>query len=399
VAGDGPPAAARRLRVLHVRNSDRLGGPERLLLDQCARGAREIEAVVASFGAGGEPHAFLDAAAREGVATVSIPQRSSYDLRLVARLRRVVKGIAPDVVVSHDYKADLLAAAALQGRGPAFVAVVHGYTAEDAKIRAFEAVDRRVLRRTHAVVAPSESVAAVLVAAGIDPAKVRVIENGVAVDRVGAAAAAGRDRLRREWGIEARERVVLALGRLSPEKGQDVLLEAFASLPAAPGAPLRLVFVGDGALRPSLEARVAELAAAGRLAPRGVVFAGWRDDPHACLGAADVFALPSRREGLPLALLEAMAAALPIVATEVGGVVRALDGGRCGLVVPAGRPADLGAALASLLADRALCSRLVAAASDRVRAHYSVDRQTRALARVYAEAHVRSQVDIRQLGN
>jgi glycosyltransferase involved in cell wall biosynthesis len=370
--------------VLHVRNSDRLGGPERLLLDQCAGGAREVEAVVASFREGGGPHPFLEAAEREGVAAVAIPQRSSYDPRLVARLRRVVGTVAPDVVVSHDYKADLLAAAALRGRGPAFVAVVHGYTAEDAKIRAFEAVDRRVLRRAHAVVAPSESVAAVLVAAGVEAARVRVVENGVAVERVAAAAAAGREPLRREWRIAPGERVVLALGRTSPEKGQDVLLDAFASLPASAAAPLRLVVVGDGALRPALEARAAELGA-GR-----VLFAGWRDDPHACLGAADVFALPSRREGLPLALLEAMAAALPIVATDVGGVSQALDGGRCGVVVPAGRPDALAAALSSVLGDRALASTLVAAASARVRARYSVDRQTRALARVYAEAVVAS---------
>ena len=123
--------------------------------------------------------------------------------------------------------------------------------------------------------------------------------------------------------------MVLALGRLSPEKGHATLVDAFqhAALPNC-----RLVLVGDGPCEADLRAAAAPLGE-GR-----VVFAGWRDDPWACLGAADVFVLPSLREGLPLAVLEALAAGVPVVASAVGGVPGALGHGTCGLLVP---PSDV----------------------------------------------------------
>lgn len=362
------------MRVLHLRNSDLLGGPERLILDQAALAAADVQITIASFVAPGAAHAFLDAAAP--VACVRrVDQRSAYDPRLARRVAHLVAEVDPDVVVCHDYKANALALLAARGRPK--IAVVHGYTAEGAKVGMFEAIDRRLLRRMDAVVVVSPVLREQVLARGVEAARVHEIPNGIRPERVRAAAQAGRKILRAAWGIRAEEPLVLALGRLSPEKGQDVLLEAFAALP--PALRARLVLVGDGASRAALETR----AGAEDLRARGVCFAGWREDPWACLGAADLFVLPSRREGVPLALLEALAAGKPTVATRVGAVPAVLDEGRCGLVVPPDDADALCTAMTQLLTERARAEALGVAGRARVDRSFDARRQTQRLEALY----------------
>ncbi|MDJ0520593.1 MAG: glycosyltransferase family 4 protein, partial [Planctomycetota bacterium] len=153
------------LRVLHVRNSDRLGGPERLLLDQAALAGDGVTPVLASFGPPDAPHAFLDAARADGIEAHLIEQRGSYDRKLRRRVAAVVDQVDPHLVVSHDYKANFLSVRAVRDRRRA--SVVHGYTAENRKIGFFEAVDRKLLRRMDAVVVVSETLRAQLAGAGV----------------------------------------------------------------------------------------------------------------------------------------------------------------------------------------------------------------------------------------
>jgi len=358
-------------RVLHLRNSDRFGGPERLLLDQVRLASAGMEHVLASFGAADAPHPFLDRAREEGAVTCVVPQSSSYDPRAATRTRALIREMGPDVVVGHDYKANIVLALA-SGTRPR-VAVVHGYTGEDSKVRFFEAIDRQVVRTADAVVCVADALRTRLVDAGVAPERVHLVPNGVNAERVQAAARAGREDRRRAWAVSMEEILVLVLGRLSPEKGQDVALEAFAALRRE---GVRLVLAGDGAARPVLEDRARRLGLE-------VDFAGWVSDPWACLGAADVFLLPSRTEGLPLALLEAMAAARPVVATGVGAVPEVLEDGACGLLVPPGDASALAAALVEVLDRPAEARARAARASQRVRAVYSSAAQARRLEEIY----------------
>ena len=366
-------------RVLHLRNSDRFGGPERLIVEQAAR-ARRTRPVVATFARPGATSAFADALAARGVETVVVPQAGSYDPRVVGRVRELIARTGAEVLVGHDYKANLILAAAARRTRLPRAAVVHGYTAEDRKVAFFEAVDRRLLRRAAAVVAVSAATRDALVGAGVPADRVHLIENAVDVAAVAADAAAGRDDLRAAWALAPSDLAVVALGRFSPEKGHPVLLEAFRAVAdAVPTA--RLVLVGDGVLEADLR-RAAAALPAGR-----VVFAGWRTDPARCLGAADLFVLPSHREGLPLAVLEAMAAGIPVVATRVGGVPDALDGGACGRLVPPGDAPALASALVGLLRDPAARRDLAVAAAARVRAHHDAPGQAAALEALFASLH------------
>ena len=359
--------------VFHLRNSDRFGGPERLILDQVLAASPHVRHVVASFGTADAPHAFLDRAQEAGAETRLVPQSSSYDPRAAGRVRAAVRELAPDVVVGHDYKANILLALATSEPR---VAVVHGYTSEDSKIRLFEAIDRRVVQSAEAVVVVSAALREELVEAGTPSDRVHEIPNGVDADPIASVAREGRQAVRVELGLGDDDALVLVLGRLSPEKGQDVALDAFAALDRQ---DVRLLLVGDGATREALEARVARLDLGGR-----VVFGGWRGDPWACLGAADVFLLPSRSEGLPLALLEAMAAGVPAIATRVGAVGEVLEDGACGLVIDPDDPAGLTTALRAVLDDPAAAKGRAERARARVRDTYSVAAQALRLEALYA---------------
>jgi glycosyltransferase involved in cell wall biosynthesis len=169
-----------------------------------------------------------------------------------------------------------------------------------------------------------------------------------------------------------------AVGRFSEEKGHRYLLEAMASLRRRlPGA--RLVLVGYGALEGDLRSRAAGLAVDGV-----VTFAGERDSAE-LLGSFDVFAQPSLYESQGLAILEAMAAGVPVVATDVGGVRDAVRNGESGLLVPPADPGALAEAIVRLAGDRELALRLAARAGRDVRERYSASTMIESYAGLYRE--------------
>ncbi len=334
--------------------------------------------MIASFVRPGVANPFLEEARRRGLEARPIPQRHSYDLRVIGRVREAIVATGAHVLVGHDYKANFVLARAAKGFAIPRVAIVHGYTGEDVKVRFFERHDRRRLSKASAVVAVSESVRDAALAVGVAPERLHLVENGIDVERVAAEAAAGRASVRAEFGVRAGEVLAVSIGRLSPEKGHRVLLDAWKRLGDA--AP-RLLLVGDGASRADLEAQAAKLPA-GR-----VTFAGWRSDPTACVGAADVAILPSLTEGLPLALLEAMAAGTAVVATRVGGMPGALREGACGLLVPAGDAEALANAVEELSDSSDGRRKLASEARTRVRESYDVGRQALELEALYRRLH------------
>jgi glycosyltransferase involved in cell wall biosynthesis len=208
--------------------------------------------------------------------------------------------------------------------------------------------------------------------------RARVVLNGI--DPAPFTAPTGGEAVRAELGIPADVPVVGTVGLLNDAKGHDALLEA---LPALPG-DARLLLVGHGERESDLRAQAERLG----VTPR-VHFAGWRDDVPACHAAMDVFVLSSRWEGLAYSLLEAMAAGLPCVSTDVNGSREALldDDSLppAGLVVPREDPPALAAALRTLLEDEGLRARLGAAGPERVARRFTVDAMVEATLEVYRE--------------
>ncbi len=260
-------------------------------------------------------------------------------------------------------------------------------------------VERWMGRWTTVLTALSQAEARETVELGLaSPEQIVCVPNGVEVEVFARKPPAERlRRLRRELELPARAKVVISVGRLSPVKGHRVLVEAVAMLARSPKSydrptgwageeavrGVHLLLVGEGPERAALEALVRRLGVSEK-----VHFAGRREPKEvaALLHLADVFVLPSYYEGFGVVLLEAQAAGLPVVATDVGGVGEVLDGGRTGLLVPPGEPEALGQAVSLVLRDGALAGRLAREGRERVTREFPVERMVERYQAVYRRA-------------
>jgi len=227
-----------------------------------------------------------------------------------------------------------------------------------------------VLRRADGFIVLTPEGREELIGLGISPAGCFVVPNGIDLSRFASAA--------RSPGHESRPRLI-CLARLVRQKGLDVLLRALPVLQAVLG-PVALTILGEGPEQPHLAALAVELGVAD-----AVCFGGTVGDVRPHLAAADVFVLPSRFEGLPLALLEAMATGLPVVVSAVSGNTDAVRDGVDGLLVPPEDPAALAAAVAHVLREPELAARLGTAARLRVASHFAVETMVDRTLRVYRE--------------
>lgn len=309
-----------------------IGGVETLLLSLgpllSARGVR-VEILTRQF-PGLEPEAV--------VRGMPVHRKPAFGGRVVASLRYTLASLAflvgrgPSrglriVHAHHLLSPTTTAVLAKLLRGPRVVVTVHGMGADLALLHAarFGRVRMRLFARlVDAFVAVSDEIADALVRDGIPRERVRRIRNGVDLDRFRPLEPAARADARRALNLAADDRAALFLGRIEHVKGLDVLLDAWPTVrKRVPRATL--LVLGDGSERNALEARRVD----------GVRFLGILADPLPVLQAVDTFVLPSRSEGLSVALLEAMACSLPSVVTDVGASAEVVDDGVHGYVVPA----------------------------------------------------------------
>lgn len=287
------------------------------------------------------------------------------------------------VVHAHQLLSPATAALAAAGlRGPPFVVTAHasgsiGDVASLARQGPLGWARLLALRhRAAAFVAVSGPIRDELEGAGVPPSLVRTIPNGVDTRRFAPPEPAERRRLRRALGLPPVPAVVYA-GRLAPEKGVDVLLDGWAAARAR-GLLGTLVLVGEGPEREALERRARDHGILG-----AVRFVGAAADVSPWLAAADAFVLPSRTEGLSVALLEAMATGLPVVATDVGGTRDAAGG--AAVLVPPGDPAALAQALELVLPAPARAAALGEAARRRVLSRFGILQVARRHLELYRE--------------
>lgn len=367
------------MRVIHFIGTNFVGGPEKQILNHLPRLAASGHAVLlVSFAEpGGE--ALARAAAAQRVRCELLAPGKWQLGAVMAGLRRLHREWAPDVVCAHGYKAGFYALWLRLLTGCPCIAFSRGWTSENLKVRMYGWLDKALVRFADRVVAVSQAQRRRLERVLVPVRKIRVVENAVTFAPEDAGAAVETASVRAELGIAAQAPLILAAGRLSPEKGCRYLLAAVDGILARfPEA--RVLIAGDGPDEAMLRAQAARLQGAAH-----VHFLGFRNDMRRLLRQADVLALPSLSEGLPNVVLEAMASGLPVVATRVGGVPELVQDGVTGLLVEPRQPAALAQAIVRLLDDRALAGKLAQQARTMVHERYSAERQTQQLLGVYAE--------------
>lgn len=383
--GDGRGEMGDRIpHVMHVVVSLAAGGLERLVVDWVNTRNAGVpgSTSVVCLDEPGELASSVEGACVHVVAARR--SRFPFDVSAVWRLQRFLRREAavavppgerpntvplPLVVHSHNLAAWQYAALAARGIGVPHVHTEHGSNPHHGglinRLR-----NRFLLRATDAIVAVSRDTAGELTAKQRIPAgRILVIPNGVSL----VHAAPSRAQVRERLGIPGDVTVIGTVGRLAEIKGQDRLIRAFAAMDGIGNA--QLLIVGDGPRRDALKELASELGVSDR-----TIFSGFRPDARDCLAALDLFVLPSRSEGLPVALLEAMAADIPVAATSVGDVAQVLDSGRAGTLLP-GNEGEWPFVLSVCLGD---LSR-VGPARERVREQYSQERTRASYESLYAD--------------
>lgn len=377
------------MRILHVVESLAPGGAERQLLN-VANGTSPFgfEHVVVQLG--GSVHLAAEFHNR-GHRLHNLQLENSWRALSAARhVRRIVRREDPDVVHSWMFHADVTARLALMGRGlPPLVSsvVVPQYEPEVRRAAGWPAHKvalRRLVDASTARLTPTTFVACSRFVAGscvrrlrVPPERVTLIYNAVGYRDLVADGNGGA--IRQELGLGAAAFLIGNVGRLDPQKGQAHLIDAFA-LVAQELEDAHLLIVGAGRLEEDLRERAAALGLAGRLHLLGL-----RNDIGAILRALDLFAFPSLFEGQGVALIEAMAVGVPVIASSLAPVSEIISHDVTGLLVAPGDANGLAGAVIELASDELHRERLGRAGRDHVLRHFTVDATRHEWTRLYEQ--------------
>lgn len=352
------------MKVLHIASGDLWAGAEVQVcnLVRALQQQPDLEVEVVLYN-----HGELEARLQQAGVAVTVFDESRHNALTIGwRTWRYLRQRRPDVVHTHRHKENVLGGVAARLIGASSLRTVHGR--DEAAIppwrfdkKLYRWLDRACGRwLQQQIVAVSAQLAEEL-AADFPPRQIRVIANGV--DAAGLAQAL-TERVELP-GQPGRLRIGF-VGRLAPVKRADLFLQVAQQLQQRCPDRFEFYLVGDGPQRALCQQLIQQL---------GLVetahLLGFRSDATALLARLDLLLMTSDHEGLPMAVLEAMALGVPIVASAVGGIPQALAEGQCGRLVGAQDPAGYTAAVLDLLTDRGACQQQVRRAGQRVRQHYS----------------------------
>lgn len=363
--------------VVYFTDSVAFGGAEQMMLHLLAGLDRERWRPLLLYHPGPGVAEMLQQAHALAVDTLGVPAMplGAEGARRVLALRALLRRIRPAVFHAHlrwPLACKYGIVAAILARVPAVVATAHLFVALPYN-RSERLQQRLIANGVHRYIAVSREVAdRIHETFAIPRPKLTIVPNAVPH---GLFDRPVHPQLRADLAGPQRSPVVLTVARLDAQKGHSTLLEAAAQLPG-----VRFALAGEGERRATLEAQAAALGIADR-----VLFLGYRQDVPDLLASCDLFVLPSLYEGLPLSILEAMAATRPVIGMDVGGTDEAVIHGETGLLVPPSDPRALAAAIRRLLDDRDLACRLAQQGRERLRREFSCERMVERVTGIYNE--------------
>ncbi len=347
------------MRILEMITPSRIGGAE----THVARLVRDLRAAgdeVAVFSPSGRP--FTGYLQEQELQPVSWRTSGKIDPISIYRIVKLIRQQKIELVHTHLTSATFIGVQAARITGIPCVATLHGFT------------DAFWYRLPPRLIAVSHAVKAHFVAQGIPEARITVLHNGI---NLAEYPPHPLEEAKIAIGQSPDGPILGIFGRLAPEKGQDVALDALAQvIPAIP--EVRLLIVGEGRCRAALLAQAERLGIGAN-----VEFCGFHADPRPLMRACDLVLVPSRKEGFGLAAIEAMALARPVVATAVGGIPEVVVDGVTGVLVPAESPTALAAAIQNLLQHPARATAMGQAGHARVAENFDQQRQLQLLREVF----------------
>ncbi len=359
----------RRLRTVHIDSEILWGGGQRQVAGLCTHlrdWGHSVKLVC-------RPDSRLRSwAAGAGIESIPVEMKSVLSVGSVLALRSVIAREQPDIVHLHASRAHVLGAAAAKLAGARAVIATRRM---DDPIRMIWPNTSAYGNWTTAIVAISAAVRDVMVDCGVEFSKIRLVFSGTDTSRFEAAVPDSQ--LRERLGIDQAVPVVCAAATLAERKGIRHLIRAAAILKER-GTPVHLIIAGDGEQRGELESLASELGV-------GASFVGFYADMPALFASIDVFVMPSLSEGLGVAVLEAMAAGKPVVASAVGGLRESVVDGVTGYSIPPADPEALAEAIGKLIANPAMAAEFGSAGRARAREKFSLENMARGNEALYYE--------------
>ncbi|MBI3812629.1 MAG: glycosyltransferase [Nitrospirae bacterium] len=320
------------IRVLALIDTFRVGGPGKQLIAFCkaAPGYGLTVRLAAFLRRPLKTSPFIEACRAEGLPVWIFEERFPFDPRLPSLVRSDMLKNRIDLLQTHSYKANVVGAllsSRMRQAGMRWCGYLHGTTNENLKIRLYYALELWAVRHADGIVPVSEAIGRVVAARlGRSRSHLEVIPNAWLPEA--APDPRTRQQARRDLGASDDAIVIGAVGRLSREKGQGVLIEALTRLN---DRAVMALLIGEGPDEQGLKQQVAVLGLNGR-----VCFLGYRNDMTAIYAGMDLAVIPSLSEGIPNVALEAMGRGIPLIATAVGGIPEMVTDRKSGLLVPPG---------------------------------------------------------------
>ena len=363
-----------RVKVLQLISSGGYYGAENMLLNLCASQQKAgcQNSLMLFYNVHAPNVEFYERARRRGLSVRMVHCQGRADWRAVRQIEDCIQEDGIELLHTHGYKADLYGYVAARRSGKPIVATCHNWVGGTAALGIYNHLDRMALKRFHGLAAVSDSVAQRLLNSGVAATKIRTIANGIDVEpfeRALPSPALNFDG----------NKVIGMVARLDLQKGFEYLLRAAHQLCGTFPA-LKVVIAGEGPDRQAIENMIQRFGL-----QSSVILAGHHSDMPGIYAAIDIFVLPSLNEGLPMTILEAMAASKPVIATRVGAIPSVIKEGETGLLVDPGDADGLRDALARLLSDSDLCQCLGAAGHDWVRRNYTSEAMAMKYRQMYGE--------------
>ncbi len=395
------------MRVLHLISSGGFFGAERVVVTLAREQIKQgLGAYVGVFKNYNNPHLEVAQNAHKCNLPVEIFDcKGRFDIKTILSIRYFLRENKIDIIHSHGYKSNFYGLLSSLNMGIKNVATCHTWYSISLKLKFYERVDKLLLKRFNKVIAISEELKHNIIECGISKKKILVIDNGIdigneeeyqkqgteALGHKGKIEPDGGERMakdrrvkiREEFGIRKDEKVVGIIGRLANSKGHIYFLEAAKKiLTVFPNT--KFLIVGDGPLMKDLKLKVGSL----RLENK-VIFTGIRRDIPEILDIIDVFVMSSLKEGMPIVLLEAMAARKPIVATRVGAIPEIIKDGYTGLLVEPGDEKKLADLIVGLLKDKEKASFLAQNGYEKVINEFSSKKMAEKYIKIYKSIYER----------
>jgi len=335
----------KQIKILQLSSNIGFFGAENVIVE-IAKGLScyNYQPIIGVFFNSQNPHDELIKVAQQyKINTQTFNCNGRFDIKTIFAIRKYVRTQNIEIIHSHGYKTNIYGLLATRFMNLPLVSTCHPWIETSLLMKIYAAIDKLCLTQFDKVVAISDHIEKKLLSYGISKDRISIISNGVDINRFHKNF--DRNRIAREMKLDPDSIIIGTIGRLSEEKGHIYLIEAIKRVREV-NSNIILIFVGDGQLREMLQNKTAELGL-----QKHVRFLGIQRDIPKILSLIDIFVLPSLSEGVPMVILEAMAAKKPIIATNVGAIPNILSHNETGIIVTPRDHNGIANAILALLKD------------------------------------------------